>query len=58
MKIRNSEMGGNIRFETGSSYRKEKAMVSRMKPMNLFRFLVVLTTGVLMVSLRTEGATH
>jgi hypothetical protein len=37
-------------FERRATHRKEKSMISRIKPMNLFRFLVVLAAGVLMIS--------
>ena len=37
-------------FERRAPHRKEKTMISRIKPMNLFRFLVVVAAGVLMIS--------
>jgi len=37
-------------FERRAPRKKEKTMISRIKPMNLFRFLVVAAAGVLMIS--------
>ena len=37
-------------FERGAPHRKEKTMISRIKPMSLFRFLVVVTAGVVTIS--------
>src|SRR5450759_393584 len=37
-------------FERGAPHRKEKTMIGRIKPMSLFRFLVVVTAGVVTIS--------